>query len=240
MKLGFSTLALFMKSNDEILETARKKNFEMIELLAEEPFYQKENNEIFRNCGFDIRMHAPTVDLNIASLNTGIRRESVNQMVECGQYAEKIGVKTITIHPGKIGRIDSRIRKYALEMAVESIGEIIDCTNIEVSVENMPVRKSFLANTTEELERIQTDTGCYLTIDTGHANTCGNLQEMLELKNISYCHLHDNDGEHDQHKPLGEGTLNLDLLRKIDYGILENSSMSNILRSKSVIDSLYR
>ena len=28
----------------------------------------------------------------------------------------------------------------------------------------------------DELEEIQNQTGCMLTIDTGHANTCGNLK----------------------------------------------------------------
>ena len=92
----------------------------------------------------------------------------------------------------------------------------MDNTQVEVSVENMPVRKSFLANSVEELETIQKETGCFLTIDTGHANTCDCLEEMLELKNISYCHLNDNNGERDQHLSLGEGTLDLNLLKKIN------------------------
>lgn len=237
MKVGFTTLALFMQPNNDIIELAKKHEFEMIEILGEDPFYQKDNLE-FKDCGLDVRIHAATVDINIASLNSGIRAESVKQMIECGKYAEKIGAKTITVHPGIIGRNDPPLRKWALELAVESVGEIIDNTNVEISVENMPVREKFLANKVEELERIQTETGCNLTIDTGHGNTCGNLEEMLELKNISYCHLNDNDGFKDQHIALGDGTLDLNLLKKIDYGIIELNNFDNILKSKKVIDNL--
>ena len=237
MKLGFTTLALFMEDHNLIIEKAKQNGFEIIEILAEDPFYDKDNGE-FKDCGLDIRMHAATVDINIASINKGIRAESVRQMIHCGQYAEKIGANTITVHPGIIGRNDPPLRKWALEMAVESVGEIIDNTNVEISVENMPVREKYLCNTVEEIEMVQEATGCSLTIDTGHGNTCGNLEEMLSLKNISYCHLNDNNGIKDQHIPLGEGTLDLNLLKKIDTAIIELNNFDNILKSKKVIDNL--
>lgn len=237
MKLGFTTLALFMEDHNLIIEKAKQNGFEIIEILAEDPFYANDHGE-FKDCGLDIRMHAATVDINIASINKGIRAESVRQMIHCGQYAEKIGANTITVHPGIIGRNDPPLRKWALEMAVESVGEIMDNTNVEISVENMPVREKYLCNTVEEIEMVQEATGCSLTIDTGHGNTCGNLEEMLSLKNISYCHLNDNNGIKDQHIPLGEGTLDLNLLKKIDTAIIELNNFDNILKSKKVIDNL--
>ena len=36
MKLGFSTLALFMRDNSEIISTAKEHNFDMIEILRED------------------------------------------------------------------------------------------------------------------------------------------------------------------------------------------------------------
>ena len=237
MKLGFTTLALFMEPTQAIINLAKKHEFEIIEILAEDPLYEKDNSP-FIDSGLDIRMHAATVDINIASINKGIRAESVRQMIYCGQYAEKIGANTITVHPGIIGRNEPHLRKWALEMSIESVGEIMDNTNVEISVENMPVRQKFLGNTVEEIEMIQEATGCSLTIDTGHGNTCGNLEEMLSLKNISYCHLNDNDGVKDSHIPLGEGTLDLNLLKKIDTAIIELNNFDNILKSKEVIDNL--
>ncbi|MFM5881772.1 sugar phosphate isomerase/epimerase family protein [Methanobrevibacter gottschalkii] len=237
MKLGFTTLALFMEDNNKIIELAKQHGFEIIEILGEDPFYEKDKGE-FKNCGIDMRIHAATVDINIASLNKGIRTESIKQMIQCGHYAESINANTITLHPGIIGRNEPRLRKWALEIAVESIGKIIDNTNIEISIENMPIRGKFLGNKVEEIEMIQEETGCSLTIDTGHGNTCGNLEEMLNLKNISYCHLNDNNGVKDQHITLGEGTLDLNLLKKIDTAIIELNNFNNILKSKKVIENL--
>ena len=236
MKLGFTTLSMFMDDNIRIIKTAHENNFEMIEILGESPFFKKENTMAFKDCGLEV-----TVDINIASLNEGIKNESVKQMKECIDYAQSINARAITVHPGKIGRNDPPLRKAAMELACESISELVDYSeNVIISVENMPVRQAFLGNSTEELELIQTETGCGLTIDIGHGNTTGNNEELLELKNITYCHLNDNDGLKDQHIPLGDGTLDLDILKKINRGIIELNNFDNILKSKEVIESLFK
>lgn len=237
MKLGFTTLAVFMNENNEIIDLARKHDFEIIEILGEEMILEKDNHE-FRDCGLDIRIHSPTVDINIASLNKGIRKESIRQIINCAHIAEDLNASAITVHPGIIGRNEPHLREQAMLFSIESIGEIIDNSNVTISVENMPVRGKFLGNTVEEIERIQEETGCYLTIDTGHGNTCGNLEEMLNLKKISYCHLNDNDGKKDQHIALGDGTMDLKLLKKIDTAIIELNNFDNILKSQEVIRKL--
>ncbi|MBR5953822.1 MAG: TIM barrel protein, partial [Methanobrevibacter sp.] len=200
MKVGFTTLAMFMDDNLEIIKIAKENNFEMIEILGEAPFFKKENTMAFKDCGMEVSIHGPTVDINIASLNDGIRAESVKQMKECIDYAESINAHAITVHAGKIGRNDPPLRKAALEIACESISELVDYSdNVIISVENMPVRQAFLGNKIEELEMFQSESGCNLTIDVGHGNTTGNNEELLELKVITYCHLNDNDGVKDQH-----------------------------------------
>ena len=237
MEIGFTTLAMFMDDNLEIIKAAHENNFEMIEILGESPFFKKENTMAFKDCGLEVSIHAPTVDINIASLNDGIRAESVKQMKECIDYAESINAHAMTVHLGKIGRNDPPLRKAAMDFACESVGELVDhAENVIVSIENMPVRKAFLGNKIEELEFVQNETGCNLTIDVGHGNTTKNNEELLELKNITYCHLNDNDGVKDQHITLGEGTLDLELLKKVKKGIIELNNFDNILKSKKIIE----
>lgn len=239
MKIGFTTLAMFMDDNLEIIKIAKENNFEMIEILGESPFFKKSNTMAFKDCGLEVSIHAPTVDINIASLNDGIRAESVKQMKDCIDYAESINASAMTVHLGKIGRNDPPLREAAMEFALESVSQLVDyAENVIVSIENMPVRKSFLGNRIEELEFIQSQTGCNLTIDLGHGNTTGNNEELLELKNITYCHLNDNDGVKDQHIALGDGTLDLELLKKVKKGIIELNNFDNILKSKKVIENI--
>ncbi len=239
MKIGFTTLAMFMDDNLEIIKVAKENNFEMIEILGEAPFFKKENTMAFKECGLEVSIHGPTVDINIASLNEGIRAESVKQMKECIDYAENINAHAITVHAGKIGRNEPRLRKAALEIACESISELVDYSkNVIISVENMPIRQIFLGNKIEEIEMFKNECGCRLTIDLGHGNTTGNNNELLDLKDITYCHLNDNDGVKDQHIPLGDGTLNLELLKKVKKGIIELNNFNNILKSKKVIENI--
>lgn len=239
MKIGFTTLAMFMDDNLEIIKTAKENNFEMIEILGESPFFKKSDTMAFKDCGLEVSIHAPTVDINIASLNDGIRQESVKQMKDCIDYAESINASAITVHLGKIGRNDPPLRQAAMEFSCESVGQLVDyAENVIISIENMPVRKAFLGNKIEELEFIQNETGCNLTIDVGHGNTTGNNEELLELKNITYCHLNDNDGIKDQHIALGDGTLDLELLKKIKKGIIELNNFDNILKSRKVIENI--
>ena len=239
MKVGFTTLAMFMDDNLEIIKVAKENNFEMIEILGEAPFFKKENTMAFKECGLEVSIHGPTVDINIASLNEGIRAESVKQMKECIDYAENINAHAITVHAGKIGRNEPRLRKAALEIACESISELVDYSkNVIISVENMPIRQTFLGNKIEEIEMFKNECGCRLTIDLGHGNTTGNNNELLDLKDITYCHLNDNDGVKDQHIPLGDGTLDLELLKKVKKGIIELNNFDNILKSKKVIENI--
>lgn len=238
MKLGFTTLSMFMDDNLEIIKKAKDNGFEMIEILGESPFFKKENTMAFKDCGLEVSIHAPTVDINIASLNEGIKAESVKQMKECIDYAESINAHAVTLHAGKIGRNDPPLRKAALEFACESISELVDyAENVIISVENMPIRQSFLGNKIEEMELFKSECGCNITIDVGHGNTTGNNEELLELKKITYCHLNDNDGIKDQHIPIGDGTLDLKLLKKIKKGIIELNNFDNILKSKKVIEN---
>ena len=41
MKLGFTTLALFMEPNNDIIDLAKKHGFEIIEILGEDLFMKR-------------------------------------------------------------------------------------------------------------------------------------------------------------------------------------------------------
>ena len=99
MNVGFSTLSLFMKPLDEMLEIAARDNFDSIELLSEAvygPEHLLENKHLlepFFSYDLDYYIHAPNIDINIASLNKGIRLESIRQIKSCLDLAEVIDAK---------------------------------------------------------------------------------------------------------------------------------------------------
>jgi len=88
MRLGFSTLALFMEPLENILQKAEDDGFELVELLCEGPYWPRrllqdgDSLEVFESFDLEVLIHAPTIDLNPASMNRGIREETGRQMVE--------------------------------------------------------------------------------------------------------------------------------------------------------------
>ncbi len=245
MKIGFTTLALFMSSMEQFLETAINDHFQLMEMLCEGPYWPRNmlkmdesQFEIFNSYDIDVFLHAPTIDLNPASLNSGIREETITQLNETVDFACKIGAKAITTHPGLIHRLEDRVRNmgrlYSIE-ALQKVNGYAKERGIIFSVENMPNRYAFFCNSPTEHRFFVKEIGCYATVDTGHANTCNDTESFFRLKKIVYYHLNDNDGQKDQHLALGEGTFDLKLLDGVDRGIIELNNYEKILRSRDLL-----
>ena len=224
---------------------AEKDGFQIIEILCEGPqwprnllFYDKSEFEIFYSYDIDVFIHSPTIDLNPASLNQGIRDENLKQLKETIDLAVKIGANAITTHPGLIHRYEDRIKNFARKYSIETLtkaNEYADERGVIFSVENMPNRYAYYCNNAEEHALFIRECGCCATIDIGHANTNGDIKPFLAMKNICYYHLSDNNGDKDQHLILGEGNLDLELLNGINNVILELDDYQNVLNSRKIL-----
>ncbi|HTX61641.1 MAG TPA: sugar phosphate isomerase/epimerase family protein [Methanobacterium sp.] len=245
MKIGFTTLSLFMKSFEEWLDTASKDGFNMMEILCEGPHtwprtalsFDSDVFQIFESYDIDVYLHAPTIDMNPASLNQGMREETLVQIKETIDLAVKVGALAITTHPGLIHRLEDRIRNMGRYYAVETLTEAnqyAEDRGVILSVENMPNRYAYFCNNVQEHIYFLREIGAQATIDVGHANTNGDIKPFLEMKDICYYHLSDNDGEKDQHLSLGEGNINLKLLKEIDKVIIELNNYQNVLKSREI------
>lgn len=246
MKIGFSTLALFADSFEEWLKTAKDDNFQMVEVLCEGPWtwprnamkLYRDSLEVFRSYDVDVFMHAPTIDLNPASLNPGIREETLVQLKETVDMAVEVGALAITTHPGLIHRLEDRVRKMGMQFAVETLkkaSEYAEDRGIIFSIENMPNKYKYFCNSASEHQYFIDECGCSATVDIGHANTTGNPKSFLNIDGIVYYHLSDNNGEKDQHLALGEGNLDLNLVKGIDNVIIELNSYQNVLKTKKLL-----
>lgn len=247
MKIGFSTLALFMKSFEDFLDTATADGFELVEILCEGPYWprnilkQSSGLDVFASYDLDVFLHAPTIDLNPASLNQGIRDETLRQILETLALASKIGAKAITTHPGMIHRLEDRVREMGKYFAIETLKEAnqhAEDLGVILSVENMPHRYAYFCNTAPEHAQFLDQCGCHATVDLGHANTTDHPESFLQLEKTYYFHLSDNNGEKDQHVALGEGTLDLCLINGIERGIIELNNYDDVLKSRNLILNL--
>ncbi|MDD1675654.1 MAG: sugar phosphate isomerase/epimerase [Methanomicrobiales archaeon] len=156
-------------------------------------------------------VHAPYSDLNPASLNYPIWRESVRQICTCITRSAEI-TDRVTIHPGYLSPVGKLVPEKVWELqknALKEIGAVARNAGVVASLENMGGAREFLCRLPEEIigmtEGIE---GIELTFDLGHAHTLGKVKEFLHfLPQANHLHIHDNHGEYDEHLALGDGTI---------------------------------
>mgnify|MGYP005846516599 FL=1 len=241
--LGFSTLSLFFESSYRWAEVALKDRFNAIEILCEGPMWPRhalENADLdnITDERISFFLHSPTVDLNPASINRGIREETQKQLKESVDMASMLGARYVTTHPGIVHRPVPGIIEMCREWAIEVLGEASDYARshgVNLSIENMPNKQTYLCRNPDELELFRKSCNCGVTIDTGHANTWTEPPEFFRMDQISYLHVNDNNGMRDQHLCPGDGCLDLSLLTFGHSMIIELDNYDNVLRARDVI-----
>ncbi|HID19132.1 TPA: sugar phosphate isomerase/epimerase [Candidatus Bathyarchaeota archaeon] len=166
--------------------------------------------------GFKYSIHAPFTDLNIASLNSTIRKLSLKAIGETLKKAYKLNAKTVVIHPGFKGPLEYFYPRKALETNLKSIRILLNQAEnlgVRLTVENMPKGGWPLLSTLEEFEKFFQEKGLRslgLALDVGHAQTVGQVKAFIKRLNrkISHVHLHDNFGSEDSHLEIGDGSVN--------------------------------
>jgi Sugar phosphate isomerases/epimerases len=177
----------------------------------EKPENIKKIREVIASTGLGITVHAPYGDLNLATLNDPIWRESIRQIEVCIEHASDL-TDRVTIHPGYLSPAGKLVPQKVWELQKEALRRIGKCATehgVFACLENMISHKEFLCRDCGELmgmaEGIE---GIGLTFDFGHANTVGKVPDFLrEVGSANHIHVHDNHGEYDEHLALGDGTI---------------------------------
>lgn len=177
----------------------------------ENPDSFRQVREMLETTRLGASVHAPYGDLNIATLNDPIWRESIRQLESCIEHAAPL-TDTVTIHPGYISPVGKMMPQKVWELQKEALRQIGRCAvehGVLACLENMISFKEFLCRFPDELigmtEGIE---GIGMTFDFGHANTVGKVDEFLRhVDKASHIHIHDNHGVSDEHLMLGAGTI---------------------------------
>jgi sugar phosphate isomerase/epimerase len=167
--------------------------------------------EVIASTHLGITVHAPYGDLNLATLNDPIWRESIRQICSCIESAGRI-TDRVTIHPGYLSPLGKLMPEKVWNFQKEALRQIGKCAqehSVLACLENMIGVKEFLCRLPEELigmtEGIE---GIGMTFDFGHANTMGKVADFLAVVHkADHIHIHDNNGMSDEHLALGKGTI---------------------------------
>ncbi len=241
--IGVSSLCMLQSPLETVLETVGS-TFSHVEVVCEG---NHDNLEILKSYNYTVSFHAPFSDLNTASLNKAILKESLKQITECIREANTYNAETVCIHPGHFSPMGSRFTEKVFTIHKESLKELTsraEDSDVFLGIENMPMFSILCGRTAEEIEEILcvADSDHFgFTFDVGHANTAGGPYPFLTLKEyMRTVHLHDNCGKADTHLPLGEGTLDLNIIKELKEKrlVIEVYTFADAQKSLSQVKTL--
>jgi len=171
-------------------------------------------NDILSDFDLSYSIHAPTLDINIASFRENVRHAGVSVISDSADFCMNHNIEILVVHPGYAA--DAGALEYAASAMHKSLAElskIAENTGVRLCIENMPDADVFLFKNPCEID-FAAYSGLECILDIGHANTTRNLNEFLK-KPIAHYHIHDNLGDKDAHLGFGNGSIGEDALKKI-------------------------
>ena len=212
MKIGASTLAGIEFELEKTLDFIENLGIEYAELVHQYPA-EFIDTEILESYSLKYSIHAPFMDVNIASLQDQSRLNSIDQIKSSIDLANEINAEAVVVHPGLISFLANKyFKKEVYEFANQSIKEIGDYAKnlgVMATIENMPNFESMIYQNIVDLNQLLVENEMHMTLDIGHANHVGYAPDEMIFDSIKHVHVHDNLGDDDSHLPLGEGSIDL-------------------------------
>ena len=212
MKIGASTLAGIEFELEKTLDFIENLGIEYAELVHQYPA-EFIDSEILESYSLKYSIHAPFMDVNIASPQDQSRLNSIAQIKSSIDLANEINAEAVVVHPGLISFLANKyFKKEVYEFANQSIKEIGDYAKnlgVMATIENMPNFESMIYQNIADLNQMLVENEMHMTLDIGHANHVGYAPDEMIFDSIKHVHVHDNLGDDDSHLPLGEGSIDL-------------------------------
>jgi sugar phosphate isomerase/epimerase len=173
-------------------------------------------------------IHAPFMDVNIASVQEKSRLNSIEQIKESINLANELNCEAVVVHPGLTSFLPNKYFPEkvinAANNSIKELGEYSKDLGVLTTIENMPDFPSMIYKNMEDLNDLLVSLDMSMTLDIGHANHVGYSPEAMIFDSIKHVHAHDNFGDDDAHLALGEGSIELNTI----ISTLENNNYNGI------------
>jgi sugar phosphate isomerase/epimerase len=167
---------------------------------------------------------------DLCAINKGHLEESRDQLRETIRICNRIGGSLVVVHPGQCPELSvhkknsleaypkfhpKAIREKALARFMDSLADAAKCAEdfgVLVGLENFSHVKGCIQKKLEEIAEWVDDVGSpalKITLDTGHANLEGGVEQAIARygSRIAHIHLDDNNGKSSEHGQVGSGTI---------------------------------
>ena len=223
-----STL-MWRGSLKDIFLMAKDSGLQGIEMWAQQFIYggfdEDEFRELMESTGIKACMHSQSWDLNPASMNEGIRSQSVKEIIKSVELAKRLGINEVTVHPGhRTVNCEAAPYEDYLRRSFSEILGAAENAGVRVSLEIMEkIPKEFVTDM-QAMRRVcgpMFDKFLY-TLDIAHCDSDEEALRTLDADrgHISKIHISNRRGNK-FHTPLSEGDHNMrDLIPKLaGYGL---------------------
>ncbi|NPA62383.1 MAG: sugar phosphate isomerase/epimerase [Methanococci archaeon] len=212
MKIGVSS-SLFLDTEKSLSEALNhlEKKVKYVELVCDGNLNIMEdgNAETAMSYNLTYTLHCPITDLNLSSYREKIRNTSLDYVKDILEYAVKVDAKVVVLHPGYcVFKHDYEKSLVSLIKSLKELNKLQENFGVQITIENMPSYDMFMfrepdKKIIENLEELK------ITLDIGHAFLNKNISKFLDLKDkIAHIHIHDNNGNFDEHLCIGKGKIN--------------------------------
>ncbi len=212
MKIGASTLAGIETTLEETLEFIENLGLEYAELVHQFPS-EYIDADLLESYNLKYTIHSPFMDVNIAALQDKSRINSIEEIKNSIDLANKIDAEAVVVHPGLATFL---AKKYFLDKvysfsneSIKELGEYGNDLGVMTTIENMPTFDAMIYYNLEDLHETLTSYDMSMTLDIGHANHAHYSPDEMYFDSIKHIHAHDNFGDEDSHLALGEGSIDL-------------------------------
>jgi sugar phosphate isomerase/epimerase len=238
----------------KLIMIKNKYDLESIEIWSEPPISAKlllEHKDQIKSILLDTHssFHLPFIEINLATFNEIIRKESINEIKSCIDFCHFSDIQSTVLHPGRFNFFNIGLKNLLMNNINNAILDLVNYAknkNVNICLENLTSDQKLFTQPKDFDFLIEN--GAFLCLDTGHALT--NNIDPLDFVNkfkqkVIHIHLHSNFGKEDLHLPLGEGKLNyLLFLKKINENgynpniIFELSSEKDLENSIDLIENI--
>lgn len=155
-----------------------------------------------------LSLHGPCVTVNLADAED---REYLHRYEEAFAYGKKVGASFIVVHTNEhwSGNAEA-LRPMVIQRLHEIEGIAEKTAGPAMVIENVGLKEYNLFNEQQYIDLFAQFPHAASLIDVGHAHVNGwNIPRVVQVLNsrIHAFHLHDNDGQGDQHLPIFSGTI---------------------------------
>ncbi|MDU1910763.1 sugar phosphate isomerase/epimerase [Fusobacterium sp.] len=207
-----SDLIFYKKSAKEILEFLEKNKIKNLELFIEplDEEYTKKMIEILEKYQLkSISFHGPFRKCNLADMSKDSWKKTLYSYEESLKLSKKYNPHFMVLHSNE-GILSQKIDKELRNKISQKINLLVKLGNkydIDIVIENVGIGKNMIFSQ-KEYENMILKNNYKCLIDVGHAylNKWDINELVKKLKNnILGFHFHNNNGIHDEHKPIFNG-----------------------------------